>query len=145
MCHLQADIQKVWDENWKTGADIPIDKNSFHFTSKLCYMHDSCVYEYMRTLCACLSIHYMICATEKRLYVWLIKQTWFTRIPYYKDRIRTTSSDHHRTFTTNIKTVEGFPTILSMKDNAIIKDISWLDRNKDRKRFCFPLYNVEKS
>jgi hypothetical protein len=46
--------------------------------------------------------------------------TWFTRIPYPKNGVRTTSGNESSTFTSNINTAENFPTKLSMEENVII-------------------------
>lgn len=50
------------------------------------------------------------------LHVRFILQTWFPRIPYPKNGVRTTSSNQCRTFTSNVNAVEGFPRILSTKE-----------------------------
>lgn len=50
------------------------------------------------------------------LYARFVLQTWFPRIPYPKNRVRTTCSNQCRTFTSNVNAVEGFPRILSTKE-----------------------------
>lgn len=52
------------------------------------------------------------------MHVWMSKledHTWFTRIPYPKNRVRTTSSNEGRPFTSNINAIESFPTELCMQ------------------------------
>lgn len=51
-------------------------------------------------------------------HVWVSKiedHTWFTRIPYPKNGVRTTSGNEGSPFTSNINAIESFPTELCME------------------------------